>query len=180
MGEVNVAHQGLSVSSTNPFPVTGAGGTKIISALIGVLTTAGAQHANDFVGTDHTMITFPSCARAVGGTGWIVGAEFVDPDRQLQPGELWIFDTVAALAADADDNAPFTLTDAVAKTCICVLPFTVWYASALNGVSYAAPAVPIPFVCGAASKDLGGAFKTLGAPTYVTNVPYFRLFVIQD
>ncbi len=165
------ASQRMVVASSN---------TVVVSKLIGTLTTAGAQHANDFVGTDHTMITFAGCARILGGTGLIIGAELVDGDLQSVAGELWLYDTLTALEAGADDNAAFTITDAVAKTCIAVIPFSTYYASALNSVSFGVPAFSIPFVCGSASKDLYGTFVTRGAPTYTTNVPYFRLFIIQD
>lgn len=155
------------------------GNTVIISKLIGTLTVAGAQHANDFVGTTNTPITFSNCARKIGGSGWILGAEFVDGDNTTGvAGELWLFDTIpTGLGAD---NAAFTINDVDAKYCIAVLPFSTYYASALNSVSFAAPAVPIPFVCVAGSQDLYGAFVTRGAPTYTTNVPYFRLFIAQD
>ena len=162
--------------------VSSGGITVIADALIGTLTTAGAQAAGDFVGTDHTMITFANCARVNGGTGVISRVLFVDGDLQSKPGELWLFDTAAVVADEGlgHDNAAFTITDAIAKTCIGVIPFSAYYASALNSVSVGTPSSPIAFACLAGSKDLYGAFVTRGAPTYTTNVPFFRLIIWQD
>jgi hypothetical protein len=149
----------------------------VVNATV-TLSTGGAQGANDFVGFNGTPLTVSNCADVNGGGGLVLGAEFVDGDLQSIAGELWIFDS--APAGLGNDNAAFTISDADAAHVVCVIPFSTYYASNNNSVSFGVPPQCAPFVCAAASKDLYGAFATRGAPTYTTAVPLFRLFILKD
>jgi hypothetical protein len=149
----------------------------VINAIL-TLSVAGAYAANDFVGTSNTPITFSNCARIPGGTGMIAGASFIDGDLQSAAGELWLFDTAPSTLGL--DSAAFSISDADALGCIAVIPFSTWYASALNSVSFGAPTFPASFKCAAGSQNLYGALVTRGTPTYTTGVPMIRLFLLQD
>lgn len=154
------------------------GGKGVTITVTPTLTVAGAYAIADFVGTSATGMTFAGAARVNTGSGVIQSAVLVDYALQSVPCELWLFDaTPAGLPAD---NASFTITDAAALTCIGVIPFSTYYASALNSVSYGLN-MPIAFKCvGAAVKDIYGALVTRGAPTYATGDVSVRLAISQD
>lgn len=140
------------------------------------LTVAGAYTAGDFVGTSTAAMTFAGCARVNAGTGCIVSAVLIDKAVQSAACELWLFDTTPA--GLPNDNAAFTLTDQV--TLVGVIPFSTYYANALNSAAMGAN-LPIQFSCvGAAVKDLYGVLVTRGAPTYATGDVTVRLQIIQD
>ena len=151
---------------------------KVVQARIGTLSTAGAQHAGDFVGTDHTPITFADCARVNGGTGHIVSGLFLDGDLQSIAAELWLFNY--PITSLGHDNAAFTVSDAEMVYCVGILPFSTYYAGALNSLSRGVPSALIEFQCQENSRALYGAFVTRGAPTYTTAVPFFTLNIWQD
>jgi hypothetical protein len=148
------------------------------STALMAITTGGAMANGDFIGVDHTAMTFANCASRVGGSGQIVSAMFIDGDLQSLVGELWLF--TAAPAGLPDQNLAFTVTDADMLYCIGYITFTTYVASAANSICLVNPVAPIHFQCGAALKDLYGAFVTRGAPTYVTGVPKFVLNILQD
>jgi len=152
------------------------GGKSATVSVTPTLTVAGAYSANDFVGTSATAMTFAGVARVNAGSGVIVSAVLIDYALQLAPGELWLFDTApAGLPAD---NAAFTLTDAA--TLIGIIPFSTYYASALNSGS-AGLNLPISFNCvGGAVKDIYGVFVTRGTPTYASGDVTIRLQIAQD
>lgn len=151
------------------------GGMALVEATP-VLTAAGAYAIADYVGTSATAMTFSNCARVAGGTGIIVGAVLVDGDLQSIGGELWLFDTAPT---PPNDNAAWTITDAMAADCIGVIPFSTYYASALNSVSIA-DNPDIVFKCGAATRNLYGCFVTRGAPTYTSLLLTFKLQIVQS
>ena len=140
-----------------------------------VLTVAATYAANDYIGTSATAMIFANAARFTGGTGYVLGCELTDYALQSVAGELWLFDTAVT---PPDDSAAWTISDAHAATCIGVIPFSTYYASALNSVSNGVPAYPLHFV--AAAKALYGCFVTRGAPAYTSLDLTFRLAVIQD
>jgi hypothetical protein len=142
------------------------------------ITTGGAMGANDFIGVDHTPITFSNCARLPGGSGHITSAIFVDGDNQKLSGELWVF-TVAPVGLP-DQNAAFAVTAADLANCIGIFPFSTYYAAAATAWSRGIPAIVADFKCAAGSRDLYGAFVTRGAPTYTTGTPRFTLNIWQS
>jgi hypothetical protein len=149
-----------------------------IAARIGTLTTAGAQGTGDFVGTDHTPIIFEDCANVNGGSGHIPSAIFLDGDLQSIAAELWLFNF--PITSLGHDNAAFTVSDAEMVYFIGAIPFSTYYANALNSISIGVPPALIDFKCQANSRRLYGALVTRGAPTYTTAVPYFTLNIWQD
>jgi hypothetical protein len=142
------------------------------------ITTGGAMGNGDFIGVDHTSMTFAGCASRPGGTGEIKSAIFIDGDKQSIAGELWLF-TVAP-AGLPDQNLAFTVTDADMLSCIGYITFTTYVASGANGICLVNPVAPIHFQCADASQALYGAFVTRGTPTYTTAVPMFVLNILQD
>jgi hypothetical protein len=122
-------------------------------------------------------MVFTDAARIINGTGWIVGASLIDYAKQSVACELWLFDTAITPPAD---SAAWTLTDAHAARKICVIPFSTYYASALNSISDGVPARPAAFQTLAASKNIYGCLVTRGAPTYATGDLTVILDILQD
>jgi len=149
----------------------------VFSEVTPVLTVAATYAANDYVGTNAAAMEFTNCARVVNGTGVIIGCSLVDKALQSVAGELWLFDTAVT---PPDDSAAWTLSDAHAATKICVIPFSTYYASALNSVSDGVPAYPAPFKCLGSSASIYGCFVTRGAPAYASLDLTFRLAIAQD
>jgi hypothetical protein len=151
---------------------SGSSTTKYVTAV--VAAAAAAYHANDFVGA---VIDFTPMARAVARGGYITGATLTDYAVQSIACELWLFHTTPA--GVPADNAAWTFTDAT--SCIGVIPFTTYYASALNSVSNGSiPNGALPFVCDAADQSIFGALVTRGTPTYGANGVIITLTVTQD
>ena len=149
----------------------------VFSEVTPVLTVAATYAANDYVGTSATAMVFADCARGINGTGVVVGCSLVDKALQSVAGELWLFDTAVTPPAD---SAAWTLSDAHAATLIGVIPFSTYYASALNSVSNGVPAYPLPFKCLSSSASIYGCFVTRGAPAYASLDLTFRLAISQD
>ena len=158
--------------------IPGATPTKIVS-VTPTLTVHATYVANDYVGESGVPMTFASVVDKVGGSGKVISALIVDYAVQHIVGELWLFDTTFAPPAD---SAAWTVSDAIAETCIGVINFPAasYYASAANEVCRGTPAAPLAFQCGSASKDLYGAFVTRGTPAYASGDITFRLYVQQD
>jgi hypothetical protein len=153
------------------------GGSTIISSNSPALTVAATYVSGDYVGTSATAMIFASCARVDAGTGVIVGCTLIDYALQSVAGELWLFDTAPTPPAD---SAAWTISDAHAATCIGIIPFSTYYATALNSIALGVPAFPLPFTCGAAVRTLFGCFVTRGAPAYASGDLTFRLAIMQD
>ena len=151
------------------------GHTDIIDVTV-LMTLHATYVANDFVGLSGVPLTFAGCARKNGGTGLIVSAELIDYALQSVAGELWLFNTPIVPPAD---SAAWTITDAELLTLVCVIPFSTYYASALNSASPVGN-LTYPFKCRATSTSLSGAFVTRGAPAYNSGDVTFRLGVLQD
>jgi hypothetical protein len=100
----------------------------------------------------------------------------VDYALQNMSIELWLFTVAVTPPAD---NAAWTITDAHCLTCIGVIPFSTYYASALNSVS-PAPNVGIAFNCAAADTALYGALVTRGAGTWASLDVTVSLVILQD
>lgn len=153
-------------------------GNATVVTVAPVLTVAATYVTGDYVGTSSAPMTFSSCARVAGGTGLVTSCMLIDYGLQSIAGELWLFDATVTTPAD---SAAWSLSDADMAKCIGVIPFSTYYASALNSVSFGAPASsPIGFKCGTALRELYGCFVTRGAPTYASGSLTFRLNVMQD
>lgn len=108
----------------------------------------------------HTaVLSFASAVRVSAGSGVIRKVVVVDKDLQSAAGELWLF---SATVTPAAANAAHSISDADAALCVGVIPFGTYYASALNSISVASPALPI--TC--AATTLFGILVTRGTPTY--------------
>jgi hypothetical protein len=140
------------------------------------LTVSGSYSANDYVGTSGSPIILTNMARVNAGSGRIVSATLVDYAAQSASMELWLFDTSPT---PPTDNAAWSITDADALKCIGVIPFSTYYASALNSVSPAKD-LNIGYKCGTGSKNLFACLVTRGTPVYVTGDINIRLNVVQD
>jgi hypothetical protein len=152
------------------------GGHTFCIDVVPVLTIAAGYVANDYVGTSGTSMTFAGCARINAGSGIIIGAVLVDYALQSVPGELWLFDTAPTPPAD---SAAWTISDANAARCIGIIPFSTYYASALNSVSPVGN-LTIGFRCLVGEMALYGCFVTRGSPTYASGNLTFRLRILQD
>jgi len=150
------------------------GGEGITVTVTPTLSVAGAYVANDFVGTSATAMTFANAARVAGGSGVIESAVLVDGDLQSVDAELWLFDTAVT---PPNDNAAWTISDAHALTCIGVIVFDTYYASALNSVGVA-NGLNIAF--SAIATSIYGCLVTRGAPTYTSGKLSVRLSILQD
>lgn len=190
---------GVAIDSANPLPVQlqttptidigdvtllageahigQVGGNSVVVSNNPVLTVAATYAANDYVGTSGVAMVFDNVARVNAGTGLITRVMLIDSALQSISGELWLFDTIVT---PPSDSAPWSISDAHAALCIGVIPINTYYASALNSVAFGAPAAPMTFKCGAASKAIYGCFVTRGAPAYASLDLTFRLSVIQD
>jgi hypothetical protein len=153
------------------------GGNGIPITMTPTLTVGATYVANDFVGTSATAITFAGAARVSGGTGRVTGATLFDYVNAGVAAELWLFTvTPAGLPAD---SAAFTITDADSLTCVGVIPFNKFYASALNAVSTGEiPNGQLPYKCVATS--LFGVLVTRGAPAYTNGLVSVRIFCDRD
>jgi len=139
-----------------------------------VLTVAGAYSSGDYVGTSATAIAFANAVRVSGGSGVIHAALLTDKAVQSISTELWLFDTAIT---SPTDNAAWSLSDAHAATHIGVIPFSTYYASALNSVS-CVKSVGLPFK--ATATTIYGALVTRGTPTYTSLDLTIRLVIMQD
>lgn len=140
------------------------------------LTVHAGYVANDYVGTSGVAMTFANAARVPGGTGYVQSALLVDRALQKVSGELWLFDEAITPPAD---SAAWTLTDATIDHCIGVIPFSTYYDTAANTISFY-QGYPLGFKCLAGSVDLYGCFVTRGAPAYADGDLTFKLVTIED
>ena len=158
--------------------IPGSNKTKLIN-VTPVLTssTDDSYLANDYIGTDLVPMTFSNVVDKEGGAGNILGCVLIEDEHQHIAGELWLFDTTIVTPID---SAAWTITDAMAKTCLGVIPFATYYNSVLNSVCVGALTNKLPFTCVAGSKDIYGAFVTRGAPNLEIDSMTFRLSIEQD
>ena len=139
-----------------------------------VLTVAATYVSGDYVGTSLIPMTFSGVVDKNGKSGYVVGCIIVDDALQSSAnGELWLFDTTFTAPAD---SAAWTVTDAVMKTCIGIIPFATYYASVANSTAVGVLAEPLAFKCGAAVNDIYGAYVVRGTPAYASLDLTFRLF----
>lgn len=148
--------------------------TKTIS-VTPTLSVGSGYATGDYVGTTGTPITFTDAARVNNGSGWVLGALLENNTAEAIAMELWIFDSTVT---PPTDSAAWSISDADAAKCKGVLKFEAanWCQSALNAVCRSTSQV-IPFVTGAASKDLFGCLVARGSLTGPVTV---RLDVDQN
>lgn len=155
-----VAHSDVAIISVTP-----------------TISSTDAQVSGDYIGTSGVPMTFANVAREAGLSGVIVGALLIDKSSGVGvAGELWLFDTAVT---PPSNSAAWSITDADAAHCLGIIPFSTYYASALNCVSPAA-GLSILFQCVAGSKDIYGCFVTRGAPVYENGDLTLVLRVWQD
>ena len=168
---LGVTQQKPGASETHIGQVGGEGTTVTVAP---TLTVAGAYVANDFVGTSATALIFANAVRVAGGSGVIESAVLIDAALQSAACELWLFDTNVTPPAD---NAAWTISDGDAATCIGVISFSSYYASALNSVS-SQKGLGIAFE--AVATTIWGALVTRGTPTYASGNLTIRLQIMLD
>lgn len=171
IGDVDV----LSVAAGETH-IGALGGNTALITVTPTLTVHAGYVANDFVGTSATPMDFATAARINGGTGVIQSAMLIDYALQSVACELWLFD---ASVTPPNDSAAWTISDADALKCIGVIPFSTYYASALNSVAQAQN-VGIAFKAGAADQSIFGCLVTRGAPAYADGDVSIRLVILQD
>lgn len=176
VGHVVVESQPALAAGENHAGSVGGNGT--IITVTPTLTVHANYVANDYVGTSGVAMDFATAARSNGNTGYVVGAELIDYALQSIPAELWLFDTAPTPPAD---SAAWSISDAEALTLIGVIPFSAYYASALNSVSNGVvPNGQLMFKAGALDQSIFGCLVTRGAPTYADGDVSVRLSVVQD
>lgn len=162
-----------SGSGTSVQYLGAVGGIAVPIIVTPVLTVHATYVAGDYVGTDHTAMTFAGAGRIPGGCGYITGVGLVDDVVASVAGELWLFSE--APTGLPDDSAAFTVSDADMTKWIGTVPFNTYYPSALNSCSMGEIKIPIFYKCAAASTSIFGAFVTRGAPGYVADNIHFRM-----
>lgn len=168
------ATQSTLQAGTNYVGTTGGNTAQI--DVTPTLTVAATYVSGDYVGTSTTPMTFLGASRINNSTATILSAVLVDGALQSVACELWLFDTTLTAPAD---SAAWTLTDAEAKRCIGVIPFSTYYASGANSISFA-QGVGIGFKTISASTSLYGCLVTRGSPTYASGDLTVRLNILQD
>jgi len=117
------------VALTNPFPVRPLGYPKTIQTDV-VLPTSSIYAAGDALSDSTTTptaggFTFSNVGRSSGGSAIITDVTIsssADPATRLG-GELWLFNQAVTAI---NDNAAFAVSDAEIKTCVGVVPFSLF------------------------------------------------------
>jgi hypothetical protein len=138
------------------------------------LTVAATYASGDYVGTSGVAMVFSGAGSPLtGAAGYVLGASLIDGSSATGvAAELWVFD--AAITPPAD-SAAWSISDADAKSLVCVIPFSTYYASALNCVSNGAPASGAPYY---STGNLYGCLVTRGAPAYTSGDVTIRLRIL--
>ena len=154
------------------------GAHTLIISVTPTLTVHATYVADDYVGTSGVPMDFATAARVPGGSGGVIGATLIGYALQQIPCELWLFDTAPTPPAD---SAAWSISDADSAKCIGVIPFSTYYASALNCVSNGQiPNGVIPFKAAGGDQSIFGCLVTRGAPAYADGDLTVRLSVVQD
>jgi hypothetical protein len=147
--------------------------TKVIDVSV-TMTAASSYVTGDFVGADGVALVFAPVSTVQSFSGTILSAVLVDAAVQSVACELWLFDSIPTPPAD---SAAWTVSDADAAHLIGVIPFSTYYASALNSFSFAQG---IGLGYRTTNNTLYGCIVTRGSPTYVSGCLTVRLTVWQD
>jgi hypothetical protein len=140
------------------------------------MTTGSSYVTGDYVG-NASPLTFANVARVAGGTFYLPGATLIDYAVQSKAGELWLFDAQITPPAD---SAAWSISDADSAHLLTVIPFSTYYASALNSVSLGHPDYVGPYKCAAGDTSVYGYYVTRDAPAYVTGCLTIKLGSAQD
>lgn len=151
------------------------GGHTVTRQVTPLLTVGGTYAANDYIGTSAQATELVGAARVDGGSGTIVSAALYDAALQSVAGELWVFTEPVTPPAD---SAAWSISDADNKKCAGVIPFSTYYASALNSIAPTAN-VGIWFKL-MSGTSLFLCYVTRGAPTTVAGSLTFGLTIAQD
>jgi hypothetical protein len=154
---------------------TVGGNSTYVTATIN-MTVASGYVTGDYVGVSATSLEIPNVGKIDGGSGLVVAATLHDKAKQSVAGELWLFD--AAVTPPAD-SAAWSISDADMLHFLGVIPFSTYYASALNSVSQIETG-RLGFKCAAASKSIWGCYVTRGSPVYTSGDLVLRLFISQE
>jgi hypothetical protein len=139
------------------------------------LTVAATYATGDYVGTSGSPMTFLACVLP-GQSGWVAGATLISGTLTTVAIELWLFHTTVTPPAD---SAAWSITDAEAATLVAVIPFSTFYASALNSISQGQPdGGPKRFT--SVTGNLFGCLVTRGTQPNAASDITVRLSVIQD
>ena len=166
-------------SFTNPFPVHPLGFPKTVQTDV-VLPTSSVYAAGDAL-SDSTSapttggFTFTNAARTSGGSGIIMDAcimSSADPATRLS-GELWLFNQAVTAI---NDNAVFAVSDAEIKTCIGVIPFSMFDAG--NNQYAQIVGLNMMFTC-VGTANLRFLIRARNAYTPATDTLTFMLKILQ-
>jgi hypothetical protein len=153
------------------------GFTNVIEVTPTLSVTGSAYSTGDYVGSSGTAMVFDGCSRVDGGSGLVISCEITDNKTQSAAGELWLFDIAIV---PPSDNAPWSISDSDMKHRVAILPFSTYFASALNSGATAIPTVPAGFQCAVGSKKLYGCHITRGSPSYGLTDLTYRLVTIPN
>jgi hypothetical protein len=122
---------------------------------------------------------FTNVARVNGGTFLLPGAKVIDKALQNVSMELWLFDSQITPPAD---SAAWSISDADMGHVIAIIPFTSYYASALNSVSLGVNSFTGPYKCAAGTTSVWGCAVLRGAPVvgFATLDLTFKLHSLQN
>jgi len=151
----------------------GSVGGSAVEVELTIASAAAAYASGDIIGAE---LTIAGAARVNGGTGKITGITLSDYALQNVQGELWI---TGSPVVEPADNAAWSISDAESATVVTVVPFALYYSSALNGIAPMGN-LSLPFKCLSGIKDLYCCFVTRGAPTYIANGLHLKIFIDQD
>lgn len=157
--------------------VGAVGGHTISVTVTPTLSINATYIANDYVGTDHTPMSF-TLARVNDGSGTIIGAMLASKVVVTGSYELWLFNTTLDPGHDSD---AWTITDAEQLTCIGVIPFSTWYANANGAVSMGSIGSGFPFVCIGTAKVIYACLVTRATVAWEADGDVsVKLWAIQD
>jgi hypothetical protein len=151
------------------------GGKTVTISVTPTLTVHATYAANDYVGTSGAPMEFAGATRIAAGSGTIMTAILHDFALQSVAGELWLFKSTMT---PPDDSAAWSISDAHNLLFLGAIPFSTYYASALNSVSQVNN-VGISFKL-AAGTSIFGCFVTRGAPALASGDLSFDLVILQD
>lgn len=133
----------------------------------------------DYYGASSDAMDFSATDLDAGCAGMIIAAILEDNDVSTDGGEksceLWLFDTEPTPPVN---SAAWSISDAMAKTVIGVIPFSTYYSSALNGVAKAEN-LTIPFKFAASANTLYGCIVCRATTEHSANALTVRLFMVQ-
>ena len=88
--------------------------TKVIDVTV-TMTAASSYASGDYVGADAVALVFAPASTTQNYSGTVLDAMLIDYALQSVACELWLFDTIPT---PPSDSAAWTITDAMARTCI--------------------------------------------------------------